>query len=85
MSGKQIALVALSLIVLATSGGLRTAFAAMERDGHSREPGSVLPCSLAGVNPVFHPEIFGNPATALHYGFTRARDGSWQVVPNCRR
>jgi hypothetical protein len=44
----------------------------------------VVPCSLDGVNPVYHPEIFRNPAVARAYGFVRARDGTWQVVKNCR-
>jgi hypothetical protein len=50
-----------------------------------REGGFVTPCSLDGVNPVFHPEIFGNPAVARHYGFIQARNGTWQVAPGCRR
>ena len=45
---------------------------------------TVRPCSLAGINPVHHPEIFGNPATARAYGFVQAPDGSWRVAPNCR-
>jgi hypothetical protein len=45
----------------------------------------VLPCSLDGVNPVYHPHIFGNPAVARSYGFVRSRDGTWYVVPNCHR
>jgi hypothetical protein len=47
--------------------------------------GSVTPCSLAGINPAHHPEIFGNPAVAASYGFVRSRDGTWQVMPNCHR
>ena len=57
----------------------------MDRDRGNREPGSVVPCSLAGVNPVYHPEIFGNAGTAYAYGFVRSRDGAWQVRPNCHR
>ena len=45
----------------------------------------VVRCSLSGVNPAVHPEIFGNPAVAASYGFVRSRDGTWQVRPNCRR
>jgi hypothetical protein len=85
MYGKKTALVALSLIVLTTSGDLRTAFAGILGNPQDREPGYVQPCSLAGVNPAFHPEIFGNPAVARHYGFIRAKDGTWQVMSNCRR
>ncbi len=46
--------------------------------------GAIVPCSLAGVNPAYHPEIFGNPAVARSYGFVRSPDGTWQVVANCR-
>jgi hypothetical protein len=84
MNGKS-AIIALSLIMLATSGGTRIAFATMLENPQDREPGFVQPCSLAGVNPVFHPEIFGNAATARRYGFVRAKDGTWHVAPNCRR
>jgi hypothetical protein len=45
----------------------------------------VVPCSLSGINPAAHPEIFGNPAVAASYGFVRSRDGTWHVRPNCRR
>ena len=51
------------------------------RDGRNY----VVPCSLDGVNPVYHREIFGNPAAAAAYGFVRARDGSWRLAPDCRR
>ena len=47
--------------------------------------GSVVPCSLDGVNPVHHPDIFGNPTVARSYGFVRSPGGTWQVAPNCRR
>jgi hypothetical protein len=46
--------------------------------------GFVKPCSLDGVNPVYHPDIFGNPVLARQvYGFVQARDGSWHVMPGC--
>jgi hypothetical protein len=47
--------------------------------------GFVIPCSLDGVNPVYHPRIFGNPAVAREYGFVKLRDSSWQVEKNCVR
>ena len=46
--------------------------------------GFVKRCSLDGVNPVFHPWIFGNRAIAMSYGFVQSRDGAWHVIPNCR-
>ncbi len=47
--------------------------------------GDVEKCSLSGVNPADHPDVFGNPAVAKSYGFVQAKDGSWHVMPNCRR
>jgi hypothetical protein len=47
--------------------------------------GFVLPCSLDGVNPAYHPDIFRNAAAARSYGFVRSTDGRWHVMPNCRR
>jgi hypothetical protein len=44
-----------------------------------------MPCSLDGVNPVHHPEIFGNPAAARSFGFYLGPDRAWHVVPGCRR
>jgi hypothetical protein len=41
--------------------------------------GSVRPCSLDGVNPVYHPEIFGNAAAARAYGFVQSADHAWYV------
>jgi hypothetical protein len=45
--------------------------------------GYVKPCSLDGVNPVYHPYIFGNPAVARSYGFYLGRDRAWHVIPDC--
>jgi hypothetical protein len=48
--------------------------------------GFVIPCSLDGVNPAYHPGIFGNPTVArAEYGFIRSRDGTWHVEKNCVR
>jgi hypothetical protein len=53
---------------------------------YDREGPRVVPCSLAGVNPVYHPRIFGNPAFAkASYGFVQGRDHTWRVIPNCRK
>lgn len=65
---------------------IATSAAAKEDVGDRRERGDfVVPCSLDGVNPVHHPEIFGNPTAAAEYGFVRSRDGAWRVAANCRR
>jgi hypothetical protein len=47
--------------------------------------GFVIPCSLVGVNPAYHPRIFADPGVARQYGFVKSRDGSWQVERNCVR
>ena len=77
------------LAVITALGILGVAPAAASKDDidtRGERGGSVVPCSLSGVNPAHHPDIFGNPAVAAReYGFVRARDGSWQVVPNCHR
>jgi hypothetical protein len=72
-----------ALIGLAILG---TASAAWARYDCWRKRGFVIPCSRDGVNPVFHPDIFGNPAVAREiYGFVRLRDGTWYVEQNCVR
>jgi hypothetical protein len=85
MSGRK-AFVAL-VVTTAALGILGAASAAAnDRGDRGRERGSVRPCSLDGVNPAYHPYIFGNPAAAYaQYGFVRSRDGTWQVEPNCHR
>ena len=53
-------------------------------DGRNFRGGFVKPCSLDGVNPVYHPDIFGNPAFAKAvYGFVLGRDHVWRVEANC--
>ncbi len=84
MSGKM-ALVALAVTAALAVLGISSAAGSSCRDDPSQCGGFVMPCSLDGVNPVYHPRIFGNPAVARSYGFVRSRGGAWQVVPNCRR
>ena len=83
MSGKKAVVVLAFTTALGILGAASAA--ASDRDRGSRERGYVVPCSLVGVNPVYHPDIFGNAATAYAFGFVRSRDGAWQVAPNCRR
>ena len=75
------------LIAITTALGiLATAAAAgSDRDDQRIPRGYVVPCSLVGVNPVYHPEVFGNPVWAREYGFVQGPDGVWRVVSNCRR
>jgi hypothetical protein len=78
----------LTLAVIPVLGFLGTAPAVAGKDDidtRAERGGSVVACSLDGVNPAHHPEIFGNPTVASAYGFVRSRDGTWQVRPNCRR
>jgi hypothetical protein len=78
-----------TLAVITALGILGAASAVAKDDDNDRRGergGSVRPCSLSGVNPAFHPEIFGNPAVAAgQYGFIRSKDGSWHVEPSCHR
>jgi hypothetical protein len=81
MTGKK-AFVAFAVI---TALGVLGAAPAALAKGRANPGGNVRPCSLDGVNPVYHPQIFGNAGTAYAYGFVRSRDGTWQVRPDCRR
>jgi hypothetical protein len=66
---------------LATALGVLGAASAVasEHSGRGGRGGFVVPGSLVGVNPAYHPDIFGNAATAYAFGFVRARDGTWHV------
>jgi hypothetical protein len=71
-------------LAVTTAFGAASAAAGSDRD-RGRES-CVVPCSLDGVNPVYHPRIFGNPAFAnAYYGFVQGRDHTWHVIPNCRK
>jgi hypothetical protein len=58
--------------------------AASEHSDRGTHGGFVMPGSLAGVNPAYHPDIFGNPAVASEYGFIQSRDGIWHVRSDWR-
>jgi hypothetical protein len=73
-------------IALAAALILGTASATMAgQDDRNDRGGFVVPCSLVGVNPVYHPRIFGDPVVAREYGFVKSRDGGWQVERSCAR
>jgi len=73
------------LAVVTAVSVLGTAALATDRDDHGQERGgAVVRCSLVGVNPAFHPEVFGNAATAQSFGFFQAPDHTWHVRPDCR-
>jgi hypothetical protein len=82
MNGKK-AFVALAIATaLGVLGATSAAWSYF--DGRYHRGGFVKPCSLDGVNPVYHPDIFGNPALAKAvYGFVQGRDGTWHVQANC--
>jgi hypothetical protein len=72
----------LSTFLLATTLGALAAASAVaseHSDGRGDRGGFVVPGSLDGVNPAYHPDIFGNPAVAAAYGFEQSRDGVWHV------
>ncbi len=85
MSGKN-AFVALAGAVALSALSAVSANANDRDDDRSIDRGgAVVPCSLSGVNPAYHPEIFANAATAKSFGFVQAPDHTWHVVPGCRR
>ena len=71
---------------IAVAVGFVSAASATDRDNDRTgdKGGSIVRCSLDGVNPAMHPKIFNNAAVARSYGFVKAADGSWHVMPNCR-
>jgi hypothetical protein len=78
----------LSTFLLAAALGavaMTSAVASDRNDSRGERGGYVLPGNLGGVNPVYHPEIFGNPAAAAAYGFVQSRDGVWHVRGDWRR
>jgi hypothetical protein len=84
MSARK-ALVALAVTTAMVALAAASAAASDHDRGQGRERGgSVRPCSLDGVNPVHHPEIFGNPAAAQSFGFVLGPDRVWRVRANCR-
>jgi hypothetical protein len=87
MRWSALALVA-AVAVLDVPSSSSTAWAFYDCDNYYMHGcrGFVIPCSLDGVNPAYHPSIFGNPAVARQeYGFIRSRDGAWHVEKSCVR
>ena len=65
--------------------GATSVVASKDLGDRPHQGGAVVPCSLDGVNPVHHPEIFGNPAVARSFGFVLGPDRAWHVAENCHR
>jgi hypothetical protein len=68
-------------IMLAAALILGTASAALADAGQNDSGGYVLPGSMDGVNPAYHPGIFRNAATAKSYGFVDTAHG-WVAAPH---
>ena len=79
MTRKTFAVLTAALGLLAATAAL----ASHDITDRRYKGGYVKPCSLDGVNPAFHPYIFGNPAVARSYGFYLGRDYVWHVIPGC--
>ena len=82
MSGEKHFIAFAIAVSLGVLGPASTAWAQDGGYDYEYEGGYVKPCSLVGVNPAYHPEIFGNPAAAREYGFAQSRDGTWHTQ-NC--
>jgi hypothetical protein len=72
-------------IALATALILGTASAALAND-NDETGGFVMPGSMDGVNPAYHPDIFGNGGATRSFGFTawpaEQEDRSWKKGRN---
>ena len=84
MSRKK-AYVALAVTTAVGVLGAASAAANDRSDETSYQRGAVMPCSLYGVNPAYHPRIFGNAVAARSYGFVQGTDHIWRVEDNCHR
>jgi hypothetical protein len=84
MIGKPSLAVLAVTAALGVLGATSTAWSSMIEGDRATNGGFVKPCSLDGVNPVHHPEIFGNPAAARTFGFVLGPDRAWRVMANCR-
>jgi hypothetical protein len=82
MSGEKHVIAFAIVVSLGVLGSASTAWAQSGGYDYEYYGGFVKPCSLDGVNPAYHPEIFGNPAAARAFGFAQSRDGAWHTQ-NC--
>jgi hypothetical protein len=82
MIGNKAFVVLSAAVALSVLGTASQALAGSDRYPRG---GFVMPGSLDGVNPAYHPGIFGNPAVAYAYGFVQSRDGTWHVRADWRR
>jgi hypothetical protein len=66
---------------LSVLGNASVSWAQYSPGGGGPGGGNLERCSLSGVNPADHPNIFSNPAVARSYGFVQV-NGTWQVSPS---
>jgi hypothetical protein len=76
MSGEKHFIAFAIAVSLGVLGPASTAWAQYD---YEYQGGYVRPCSLDGVNPAYHPEIFGNPPAAREFGFVQSSDGTWHA------
>ena len=73
---------ALALLAAAAAVGLlgngSVSWAQYSPGGGGPGGGNLERCSLSGVNPADHPNIFSDPAVARSYGFIQT-NGTWHV------
>jgi hypothetical protein len=81
MSGEKHFIALATAVSLGALGAASSAWAQSGGYDYEYQGGYVKPCSLDGVNPAHHPEIFANSAVAREYGFAQSRDGTWHA--NC--
>ena len=79
MSGEKHLVAFATAVSLGVLGPASAAWAQAGGYDYEYEGGYVKPCSLDGVNPAYHPEIFANPAAARAFGFAQSRDGAWHT------
>ena len=77
--------IVLSIAIIVAGLGAVSMAVAGSSDSDEDRGGYVLPCSLDGVNPIYHPDIFDNPAVARSWGFVKGPDHAWHVMSNCSR
>jgi hypothetical protein len=82
MSAEKHLIAFATIVILGVLGPASTTWAQSGGYDYENYGGNVKPCSLDGVNPAYHPEIFGSPAAAREFGFALSRDGIWHTQ-NC--
>lgn len=72
MLNKMTKMALLGALILGTASAAQ---ASNDNDGGNETGGYVLPGSMDGVNPVYHPGIFGNADAARAYDFAPLSTG----------